>query len=145
MYSNRKKQNPKNSNDSVESIVQIQKKMGLTCCVCGAKGKLLAPHENAQYICDDCREDKPKKNVIVSETPHECNEQVVTTDFNNASITGLSFCPYCRSSRVVVGQKGYSVGKGLAGAVLAGPIGLVGGLIGSTKCQSTCLNCGKHF
>ncbi len=55
--------------------------MGLVCCVCGAKGKLLAPYENAKYICNDCYTGK-KKQKTSSGKPAAWNELVTPTDFN---------------------------------------------------------------
>lgn len=55
-------------------------------------------------------------------------------------------CPACgsRTDWVPVGteKKGFSVGKAAAGAVLLGPIGLVGGALGKKKETYYCKNCG---
>lgn len=54
-------------------------------------------------------------------------------------------CPYCGSSQVQAVKKGFGVGKAVAGAVLLGPVGVLGGAIGSNKVQRVCLSCGKKF
>ena len=54
-------------------------------------------------------------------------------------------CPLCGSSRIQAGRKGYGVGKAAAGALLLGPVGLLGGFIGSSKVKVTCLKCGHVF
>lgn len=54
-------------------------------------------------------------------------------------------CPSCGSKQIVSGNKGFSVGKAAVGAVLLGPIGAVGGLIGSNKVMLTCANCGRKW
>ena len=54
-------------------------------------------------------------------------------------------CPLCGSSRIQAGRKGYGVGKAAAGALLLGPLGLLGGFIGSSKVKVTCLKCGHVF
>lgn len=54
-------------------------------------------------------------------------------------------CPKCASKEVHAEQKGFSGGKALAGAVVAGGIGLLAGTIGSKDVQITCLKCGCKF
>ncbi len=53
-------------------------------------------------------------------------------------------CPMCGEKAnwklVDTSKKGFSVGKAAAGAVLLGPIGLVGGAFGKKK---QCYYCGK--
>ena len=54
-------------------------------------------------------------------------------------------CPKCHSRELYVEQKGFSGGTALAGAVLAGGIGLLAGMIGSKEIQITCLKCENKF
>lgn len=59
---------------------------------------------------------------------------------------GALICPKCRSKDVEIGSASnkYSVGKGLVGAALVGPIGLVAGAAGKKgKTTCHCRNCGK--
>ncbi|NJK27378.1 MAG: hypothetical protein HC925_00685 [Coleofasciculaceae cyanobacterium SM2_3_26] len=42
-------------------------------------------------------------------------------------------CPKCRSTQIIIGKKGFGVGKAALGAVLLGPVGLAGGMLGSNK------------
>ena len=55
-------------------------------------------------------------------------------------------CPACGSRtgwvKVSSGKKGFSVGKAAAGAVLLGPVGLVGGALGKKTETYYCKNCG---
>ena len=55
-------------------------------------------------------------------------------------------CPMCNEilkwKKVDEGKKGFSVGKAAAGAILLGPIGLVGGALGKKKAYYCCGNCG---
>lgn len=55
-------------------------------------------------------------------------------------------CPMCgeRVNRKLVdtANKGFSVGKAAVGAVLLGPIGLVGGALGKKKQYYYCGKCG---
>jgi DNA-directed RNA polymerase subunit RPC12/RpoP len=54
-------------------------------------------------------------------------------------------CPQCKSSQVMVSKKGFGVGKAAAGALLLGPVGLAGGMIGSNKAMLSCLKCGHQW
>lgn len=54
-------------------------------------------------------------------------------------------CPKCGSSNTHADKKGFSFKKSLAGGLLAGPVGLLGGTIGSNKIRITCLDCGYVF
>lgn len=54
-------------------------------------------------------------------------------------------CPKCGSSQISANKKGFSAGKAVAGAVVAGGIGLAAGGIGSDKVIITCLKCGHQF
>ena len=54
-------------------------------------------------------------------------------------------CPRCKSTQLTAGNKGYSIGKGVTGGLLLGPIGLLGGLIGHKKVTVTCLKCGYKW
>jgi len=58
---------------------------------------------------------------------------------------GIAYCPRCKSPSLSAHQKGFSGGKALAGGILAGPVGLLAGTVGSRKVTVTCLNCGKRF
>lgn len=57
----------------------------------------------------------------------------------------MARCPRCSSTSLSSNKKGYGIGKGLIGAAIAGPIGLVAGNIGSGKVTVTCLKCGYRF
>lgn len=57
-----------------------------------------------------------------------------------------SKCPMCGETlswkKVDTAKKGFSVGKAATGAVLLGPIGLVGGALGKKKSTYYCGKCG---
>ena len=57
----------------------------------------------------------------------------------------LLHCPKCNSTQLSSNKKGFSGGKALTGAVLAGGIGVLAGTIGSGKVIITCLKCGYKF
>lgn len=50
------------------------------------------------------------------------------------------YCPFCGSSQLTANKKGFGAGKAVAGAVLAGGIGLLAGFIGSGNVKITCIN-----
>ena len=54
-------------------------------------------------------------------------------------------CPKCGSEQVTGGSKGFGLGKAVAGGILLGPVGLLGGMIGRKKVMVSCLNCGKRW
>lgn len=54
-------------------------------------------------------------------------------------------CPKCSSTQISAGDKGFGLGKAAAGGLLLGPVGLLGGLIGSKKVYVTCLKCGYKW
>lgn len=54
-------------------------------------------------------------------------------------------CPRCGCSQLYAGKKGFSAGKAITGAFIAGPVGLVGGAIGQNKVIVTCLSCGHKW
>lgn len=58
---------------------------------------------------------------------------------------GIAYCPRCLSTNISANKKGYGLGKGAVGAIVAGPIGLLAGGIGKNKVECTCLNCGYRF
>lgn len=49
-------------------------------------------------------------------------------------------CPRCRSTQLTANKKGFGLGKAAAGGLLLGPVGLLGGFLGSGKVKITCLN-----
>lgn len=54
-------------------------------------------------------------------------------------------CPKCQSTNLTANTKGFGLGKAAAGGILLGPVGLLGGLIGSKKPVFVCLKCGNQF
>lgn len=54
-------------------------------------------------------------------------------------------CPKCGSMNFSIGKKGFGLGKATAGAILLGPIGLLGGLMGRKDVEFVCLNCNNKW
>lgn len=82
-------------------------------------------------------------NLIVDSEKHQPITEAPVIAQNNAGDTLK--CPRCRSTQLHAGDKGFGLGKAAAGGILLGPIGLLGGLIGSKKVMITCLKCGYKW
>lgn len=54
-------------------------------------------------------------------------------------------CPRCGSAQITAKNKGFGLGKAAVGGLLLGPVGLLGGMIGSKKIKVVCLKCGKEW
>lgn len=54
-------------------------------------------------------------------------------------------CPKCGSSSVKLFKKGFGFGKAALGVALTGPVGALGGAIGSNKSYRQCAVCGHKF
>ena len=57
----------------------------------------------------------------------------------------LISCPRCGSTQLTANKKGFGLGKAAAGGLLLGPVGLLGGFLGSNKVVITCLKCGHQW
>lgn len=54
-------------------------------------------------------------------------------------------CPKCNSNQFTAKNKGFGLGKAALGAIALGPVGLLGGLVGSKKIRVVCLKCGHEW
>jgi hypothetical protein len=54
-------------------------------------------------------------------------------------------CSRCGSGQVAGARKGYGAGKGVVGLLVAGPVGLLAGLLGRKKLVVSCLSCGHSW
>jgi tellurium resistance protein TerD len=62
------------------------------------------------------------------------------------SLPGMRIaCPKCASATVSIRTKGFSGGKAVAGLVLLGPVGLLGGLHGRRNIELLCATCGHKW
>lgn len=75
----------------------------------------------------------------------ETSPSVSTTSSSFSSNEDFIKCPKCGSTQITADKKGFGLGKAAAGGVLLGPVGLLGGLVGSKKVMVTCLKCGKTW
>jgi len=71
--------------------------------------------------------------------------QLEQTKLQKQQNDSVAKCPRCGSTSLSGNKKGYGIGKGVLGAVVLGPIGLVAGNMGSKKVVITCMNCGHKF
>jgi len=54
-------------------------------------------------------------------------------------------CPRCGSESTEITKKGYNTGTGLACCLLTGPLGLLGGMMGSGETLCVCKACGFQY
>ena len=54
-------------------------------------------------------------------------------------------CPKCGSVQITAMKQGFGLGKAALGGALLGPVGLLGGMIGSGKVNVVCLKCGHKW
>lgn len=59
-------------------------------------------------------------------------------------MSGIVMCPKCRTVMIAVSERkgGFSGGKAVAGAVVAGPLGIAAGALGKKKTTYKCTKCG---
>lgn len=87
--------------------------------------------------CPECGKEISDKAISCPHCGNPMNQPVQNEEY--------LCCPKCHSRELHTEQKGFSGGKALAGAVVAGGIGLLAGTIGSKDVQITCLKCGNRF
>lgn len=54
-------------------------------------------------------------------------------------------CPKCSYTQIMATKKGFDVGGAAVGAVLFGPLGLAGGMIGGNQLMLSCMKCGHQW
>lgn len=81
----------------------------------------------------------------LEETRKQTEQQRQQLELQQEQYRKMKKCPRCGSTSLATNKKGYGIGKGVVGAALLGPIGLVAGNIGSHKVMVTCMNCGYKF
>lgn len=75
----------------------------------------------------------------------ENEKNIIDTRKKEAQAAGKAYCPDCGSTSLSADKKGFGLAKGAAGAMVAGPIGILAAGHGKNKVIVTCLNCGKQF
>lgn len=90
--------------------------------------------------CPECNKEISDKAISCPNCGNPMNDRPHYTEDKEFLV-----CPKCKSKDLHTGQTGFSGGKALAGAVLAGGIGILAGTIGSNEVIITCLKCGNRF
>lgn len=96
--------------------------------------------------CEHCSNElKINKTYVkngILQYPIQCNTCKESSDkISNVPIR----CPKCGSSNLTANNKGFGVGKAVIGGAILGPVGLLGGFVGSSKVKVTCLQCGNQW
>ena len=81
----------------------------------------------------------------VQEKHSSARSQSAPSSGKAASDNATLLCPKCGSPHVAIGNQGYGLGKAAAGFVVGGPVGLLGGLLGSKKVVVGCASCGHRW
>ena len=97
-------------------------------------------NNNNYGTCSDC-------DAILDNDRGFCSKcGVIQINTNSSKSDSCVICPKCRAKNAIsAGNKGFGLGKATVGGLLLGPVGLLGGLIGSKKTVITCLNCGNKW
>ena len=61
------------------------------------------------------------------------------------SVSTQCTCPKCGAASIHASKKGFGAGKGLAGGVLFGFLGVLAGFIGSNALELRCMSCGHKW
>lgn len=120
--------------DRVKAIKELREKTGLDL-------------KSAKDIMDKkyngiTQEEKDK--IIKEEAKQARRESLESLSAFSDSLT-TARCPRCRSTSITYQNKRLSVGRAIAGDVIAGPTGAVLGGLSSKNGYAVCLKCGKRW
>jgi tellurium resistance protein TerD len=121
---------------------------------CSSCGRILKYHKQYLSSADDngcvstvplsCKCGYVSPGTTFTKKPEEVNIPYRSTPKAAPSDNSVK-CPRCGSTQISSGNKGFGLGKAAAGGLLLGPVGLLGGLVGSKKIMVTCLKCGHKW
>lgn len=135
---------------------------GFVCHKCFSKANTQIPriYKNAaevravldQELADMSADERTAFFDKLSEGAHEKYMAEIQTKIrqNNVPVKPsasqpVPHCPKCNSTSISADKKGFGIGKAVAGAAFAGPVGLVAGNLGAKQVRITCLNCGHQW
>ncbi len=121
----------------------------VTCEKCSKENRVLVSNcisDNIGYkslspVMCSCGE---TSNFIKKPANKEFFNHELTTGVNEDNDAAIQ-CPNCRSTQITANTKGFGLGKAAVGGLALGPVGLLGGLVGSKKIVITCLKCGHNW
>jgi RNA polymerase subunit RPABC4/transcription elongation factor Spt4 len=90
------------------------------------------------------------KRVDIANTCRNCGKQIsrnasTCPNCGEPNPALRMVCPVCGSANFTSVKKGFSIGKAAAGGVLLGPLGLLGGALGSNDTAFRCQKCGYRW
>lgn len=126
-----------------------KEKKARKCAICGDESMKWIVNFKDGMLCGNCFEEKTgRKAVPLSFQELSGFARANIADLSDPDFRGM-FCPNCGSVHVdMVGKsrKGFSVGKAVAGAALAGGVGLLAGFAGKKNgTEFFCYACHKTF
>lgn len=98
-------------------------------------------HAQLEYIKEEASNDFDLDSVVSRIRTVESENQ----DRIPISSDKAPACPKCGSIHITPNKKGFGLVKSITGFSIVGPIGLLGGLVGSRKIQMACLKCGRRW
>ncbi len=124
-----KKDKCSNTNEGYEIAEKIR------CEVCGQQDSSIIDYKRMLKVYNLTEKDRNFKSF-------EDEKKARTETVSNKN---LIECPKCGSAQLTSNAKGFGLGKAIGGFSILGPLGILGGFIGSKKILITCLKCGNQW
>lgn len=100
------------------------------------------PIPDGKFKCPMCGAQVVPKQLDISLSSHQPSAQILIPPTINDGIV----CPKCHTKNaIVVNKQGFGLGKAAIGIFCLGPLGLLGGMIGSNSLNITCLACNHKW
>lgn len=110
------------------------------------------PWDNPRAMTDVAKSIKDIRNCSLKESLAIYNDALQDTALIEAATklrdewdSDKTTCPKCHGHHVHIDKKGYGLKKGVIGAILLGPVGLIAGKHKSNQLRYTCLDCGHQW